>query len=165
MGIPFRSISSESIEIQDLIDNTKKNIDGSMFGFSDSVIKKVRITEKKSEFLYRSAQIDFMNESKTVHEEELKRKKLINKFISLISSPSEKINLKFIDTSMISTEMLTNLAALILPLDEFDKQKLLELSDVGLRLDVLCQFMDSELKIESDMLNFKQIIPRNINWN
>ena len=43
MGIPFRSISSESIEIQDLIDNTKKNIDGSMFGFSDSVIKKVRI--------------------------------------------------------------------------------------------------------------------------
>ena len=72
---------------------------------------------------------------------------------------------KPVDTSFISTEMLTNLASLVLPLDSKDKQKLLELNDVNLRLDVLCQFMDSELKVESDLLNFKQIIPTNIKWN
>ena len=61
--------------------------------------------------------------------------------------------------------MLANLASIILPLGYKDKQKLLELNSIELRLDVLCQFMDSELKVESDMLNFKQIIPNNINWN
>ena len=66
---------------------------------------------------------------------------------------------------MISTEMLTNLAALILPLDKEDKQKLLELDKIEIRLEVLCQFIDSELKVENDLINFKQIIPTNINWN
>ena len=61
--------------------------------------------------------------------------------------------------------MLVNLGCLILPLENIDKQKLLELNDIELRLQVLCQFMDSELKIESDLLNFNQIIPANINWN
>ena len=51
----------------------------------------------------------------------------------------------------------------VLPLDNKDKQKLLELSDIELRLDVLCQIMDSELKVETDLMNFKQIIPTNIN--
>jgi Lon protease-like protein len=66
---------------------------------------------------------------------------------------------------MISTEMLTNLGSLILPLENEDKQKLLELNDIELRLEVLCQFLDSELKVESDLINFNQIIPTNINWN
>ena len=61
--------------------------------------------------------------------------------------------------------MLTNLGSLILPLANEDKQKLLELDTVELRLEVLCQFLDSELKIENDLINFNQIIPTNINWN
>ena len=66
---------------------------------------------------------------------------------------------------MISTEMLTNLGSLILPLENEDKQKLLELNDIELRLEVLCQFLDSELKVENDLINFNQIMPTNINWN
>ena len=58
--------------------------------------------------------------------------------------------------------MLTNLACLTLPLSSSDKQKLIELSDIELRLDVLCQYMDSELKAESDLLNFNHIIHTNI---
>ena len=75
------------------------------------------------------------------------------------------INLNAIDTSMISTEILTNLGSLILPLESIDKQKLLEVDDIELRLEVLCQFMDSELKIENDLSQFDQIIPTNIKWN
>ena len=90
---------------------------------------------------------------------------MINKFISLFSSKDDSINLNAIDTSMISTEILTNLGSLILPLESIDKQKLLELNDVELRLEVLCQFMDSELKIENDLSQFDQIIPANIKWN
>ena len=90
---------------------------------------------------------------------------MINKFISLFSSKDDSINLNAIDTSMISTEILTNLGSLILPLESIDKQKLLELDDIELRLEVLCQFMDSELKIENDLSQFDQIIPTNIKWN
>ena len=61
--------------------------------------------------------------------------------------------------------MLTNLGSLILPLENEDKQKLLELNTIELRLEVLCQFLNSELKVESDLINFNQIIPTNINWN
>ena len=43
LGIPFNSFSSEEDSVQELINNTKKDVDGSMFGFSCSPIKKVRV--------------------------------------------------------------------------------------------------------------------------
>ena len=131
-----------------------------------SGISKVSIEEIESNYSYRMVKMKLLNDNKTIIEEQLKRKKLINKFISLVTSnESEAIEIKSLDTSFISTEMLTNLACLVLPLESSDKQKLLELNDINLRLDVLCQFMDSELKVESDLLNFNQIIPTNIRWN
>ena len=60
--------------------------------------------------------------------------------------------------------MLVNLGCLILPLENLDKQKLLELNNLELRLQVLCQFMDSELKVENDLLNFSQIIQCGLFW-
>ena len=43
LGIPFNSFSSERNSIQELINNTKKEVDGSMFRFSSPPIKKVRV--------------------------------------------------------------------------------------------------------------------------
>ena len=43
LGIPFSSFSSDRNSIQELINNTQKEVDGSMFGFSTSPIKKVRV--------------------------------------------------------------------------------------------------------------------------
>ena len=131
-----------------------------------SGLKKIRIKEEvDSDKKYRIVNLDVLNENNFIDREQEKRRKLINKFISVFSSESDAINLNLIDASMISTEMLTNLGSLILPLDNKDKQKLLELDDTELRLEVLCQFMDSELKVENDLSNFNQIIPTNIKWN
>lgn len=147
-----------------IIEHSKK--DNGNYNIIASGITKVSINEIKSDHLYRMGELELLDDNKTVIEERLKRKKLINKFITLITSnETEAIEIKSLDTSFISTEMLTNLACLVLPLDSKDKQKLLELNDVNLRLDVLCQFMDSELKVESDLLNFNQVIPTNIRWN
>ena len=52
-----------------------------------------------------------------------------------------------------------------MPPSNWNWRKLLELNDIQLRLEVLCQFLDSELKVESDLVNFNQIIPTNIKWN
>ena len=147
-----------------VIEHKKK--DNGNYNIIASGIKKVSISEIKSDHLYRMGKLKLMDDNNIVIEEQLKRKKLINKFIALITSnETQAIEIKLLDTSFISTEMLTNLACLVLPLSSEDKQKLLELNDIGLRLDILCQFMDSELKVESDLLNFNQIIPTNINWN
>ena len=147
-----------------IIEHSKK--DNGNYNIVASGVKKVSINEIKSNHLYRMGKLKLIDDNQTVIEEKLRRKKLINKFITLITSnETEAIEIKSLDTSFISTEMLTNLACLVLPLDSEDKQKLLELDDINLRLDVLCQFMDSELKVESDLLNFKQIIPTNIKWN
>ena len=142
-----------------------KELDNGNYNIIASGIKKVKIKNKREENIYITGKVDLIEENQFVVEEQLKRKKLINKFISLISTANKDLNLNAIDTSLISTEMLTNLACLILPLENSDKQKLLELNNIELRLEVLCQFMDSELKVESDLLNFNQIIPTNINWN
>ena len=142
-----------------------KKLDSGNYTLIASGIKKIRINDINKTKSYDIAKLDLIEENDTVTEEQLKRKKLINKFISLVTSSNENINLNIIDTSMISTEMLTNLGSLILPLENEDKQKLLELNDIELRLEVLCQFLDSELKVENDLINFNQIIPTNINWN
>jgi len=142
-----------------------KKLDSGNYTLIASGIKKIRINDINKTKSYDIAKLDLIEENDTVTEEQLKRKKLINKFISLVASSNENINLNIIDTSMISTEMLTNLGSLILPLENEDKQKLLELNDIELRLEVLCQFLDSELKVENDLINFNQIIPTNINWN
>ena len=43
IGIPFNSYSFSNDSIDELINNTKLNINGSMFSFSDTEIKKVRV--------------------------------------------------------------------------------------------------------------------------
>ena len=143
----------------------KNELENGNYNIVVSGIKKVNIKEIESDTQYRLGSLEIIDDNSYVYQEEKKRKKLINKFISLVNIDSDKLDLNHIDTSMLSTEMLTNLASLILPLNRNDKQKLLELNSIDLRLDVLCQFMESELKVENDMLNFKQIIPTSINWN
>lgn len=142
-----------------------QKLDNGNYNIIASGIRKVKIENRIKDDIYQSANLSIIKENTFVVEEHLKRKKLINKFLSLVSDDINNLNLKVIDTSLISTEMLVNLGCLILPLENLDKQKLLELNDLELRLQVLCQFMDSELKVESDLLNFNQIIPANINWN
>ena len=143
-----------------------KELENGNYNIIVSGLKKVKIKEElDSDKAYRLVDLDILDDNNFVDREKDKRKKLINKFISLFSSENDMMNLNLVDTSMISTEMLTNLASLILPLENSDKQKLLELDDIELRLEVLCQFMDSELKVENDLSNFNQIIPTNMNWN
>ena len=43
LGMPFSSLAVDSTTIQELINNTKKDVDGSMFGFAAAPIQKVRI--------------------------------------------------------------------------------------------------------------------------
>ena len=43
LGLPFTSLGADSITIQYLINNTKKDFNGSIFGFSTAPIQKLRV--------------------------------------------------------------------------------------------------------------------------
>ena len=43
IGLPFNSLGADNTTIQELINNTKRAVNGSMFGFSADPIKKVRV--------------------------------------------------------------------------------------------------------------------------
>ena len=43
LGLPFASLGADNTTIQDLINNTKRDVNGSMFGFSTTPIQKVRV--------------------------------------------------------------------------------------------------------------------------
>jgi predicted dehydrogenase len=43
IGLPFTSLGADNTTIQELINNTKRAVNGSMFGFSADPIKKVRV--------------------------------------------------------------------------------------------------------------------------
>ena len=43
LGLPFNSLGTDSSTIQDLINNTKRDTDGSMFDFTTNKINKIRV--------------------------------------------------------------------------------------------------------------------------
>jgi len=43
LGLPFRTLGADNTSIHDLLNNTKRNTDGSMFGFNTNKIKKIRV--------------------------------------------------------------------------------------------------------------------------
>ena len=43
LGLPFNSLGADNNTIQDLINNTRRDVTGSMFGFSTAPIQKVRV--------------------------------------------------------------------------------------------------------------------------
>ena len=43
LGLPFASLGADNTTIQDLINNIKRDVNGSMFGFSTTPIQKVRV--------------------------------------------------------------------------------------------------------------------------
>ena len=74
-------------------------------------------------------------------------------------------DLDFFQGYLTSTEMIVNTICHTLPILPIDKQNLLELSDISLRLDVIMQYMDSQAKVfnkDEDLIDFLPIDPT---WN
>ena len=79
-----------------IIEHSKK--DNGNYNIIASGITKVSIDEIRSDHLYRMGKLELLDDNKTVIEEQLKRKKLINKFITLITSnETEAIEIKSLE--------------------------------------------------------------------
>ncbi len=112
-------------------------------------LKKVRIKEFENDFLYREADLSIIEDSMIISNEDKLRRHLISKFTDLIGISRHNIDLEFINSNITSSEMLINVICSMVPMDIYQKQKLLELDDIDLRLELTIRFIESEIQSQN----------------
>ena len=76
-----------------------------------------------------------------------------SKFTDLIGISRQTIDLEFINNNISSTEMLVNVISSMVPMNIYEKQKLLELDDISLRLELTIRFIESEIQNQNNTDN------------
>jgi len=120
--------------------NEKNEYEVIIFG-----LKKVKIKEFKNKYLYREANLSIIEDNNFIQDEQKLRKTLISKFTDLIGISRNNINFDFINDNITSSEMLINVICSMVPMNIYEKQKLLELNDLSLRLELTIRFIESEI--------------------
>jgi hypothetical protein len=143
----------------------EKKLDNGEFVIRTFALKKVQINEAEKTHLYRIGALTILEDNTIINQEKKQRKELFRKFSALVDQSADELDISVFQNPLISIEMLVNMICQSLPIPWEEQQKLLELPDVALRLDVVCQFMDSELNAERNIEKFNQIIPIDPKWN
>jgi hypothetical protein len=142
-----------------------ENIKDDEFMIYTFALKKVQILELEKTHVYRKGKLTIMEDNKLISGEVEKRERLIRKFASIADISLNTEELDFFQNPLISMDMMVNTICHTLPIAPQDKQSLLELPDLSLRLDVVSQYMDSQAKAfnqESGLIDF---LPIDSNWN
>ena len=80
-------------------------------------------------------------------------------FFELLTNIDDTLPFDLFTDIHISLEILVNLICMAMPIPAEEKQKLLELQEIGLRYEVLLQFIDGEIDINKDITDFIPILP------
>lgn len=122
-------------------------------------IDKVQINETEQTHSFRIGATTSLNEITTTSDEAEKCKNLLDRFIQLIQDYEESFPLEMFSEVDMSLEMIVNLISMAMPIPTEEKQKLLELPEIGLRYEVLLQFIDGEIELNKDFTDFIPILP------
>ena len=144
---------------------SQKTLENSEFIILTFGLKKVQINEAEQTHSYRRGALTIIEDNNSVVQEEEKRIRLFRKFSALVDQADDDLEMSTFQNPPLSIEMLVNMMCQSLPIPCEEQQKLLELPDVALRLDILAQFLDSELKAENNIEQFNQIVPFDPEWN
>lgn len=138
-------------EIEEIEDNKFKII---LMG-----VDKVQINETEQTHSFRIGATTSLNEITTTTIEEGKCDILITRFYELLKNVDDTLPFDLFPNIEASLEMLVNLICMAMPIPVEEKQKLLELPEIGLRYEVLLQFIDGEIDINKEITDFIPIIP------
>ena len=128
-------------------------------------IKKVQFFEAEKSQSYRIAATRFIEDITIIPQEDELRKKLFRAFNRLVELSSGNIEFDIFNAPGLTTEMMVNMICQALPIPWEEQQKLLELPDISLRLEVLCQFINSEVVAERGIDEFNQLLPIDPKFN
>ena len=122
-------------------------------------IDKVQINETIQTHNYRIGATTALNEITSTGGEKEKCKNLIDHFFELLTNIDNTLPFDLFTDIQMSLEILGNLICMSMPIPAEEKQKLLELPEIGLRYEVLLQFIDGEIDLNKDITDFIQILP------
>jgi len=128
-------------------------------------LNKVLINEADRTYTYRRGAMTIVDEIEHWPEEGEDRQRLLQIFSRFLELSNTEPRLKLFDNPIIDSQMLTNLISALLPIPPSEQQKLLELPDVSLRLNVVYQYLEKEIEAEHRIEELKDILPIPPDWN
>ena len=122
-------------------------------------IDKVKINEAEQTKKYRIAATSSIKEIISAADEKEKCKVLVKRFANLTNQFNKNMKIDFLSDINIKLEVLVNLISMAINIPTEEKQKLLELPEIGLRYEILLHFIDNEISSSKDLLENIPYIP------
>ena len=126
---------------------------------------KASIAEVDSEYAYRRGAITPLAEFGKVADAEAKTQSLLRLFQAVLERSSAAHNLEILSDGNVPVEMVAHMIIAALPIEAVEKQKMLELQSLDLRINILNNFLESGLSTLAEIGQFDPIIPSNPLWN
>jgi Lon protease-like protein len=126
---------------------------------------KVEVDEVESDQPYRRGVATPIPEYGQVSDEEHRRETILRLFQRILESAQTLMNLENLSALDIPIGMLAHVVLSALPIPPDEKQKMLELPSLELRVDILINFMESGLHTLNPLAQFDPILPANPLWN
>ena len=126
---------------------------------------KASIAEVDSDHAYRRGAITPLAEFGQVADAKGKTQSLLRMFQAVLERSSATHNLEILSDGHMPVEMVAHMIIAALPIEVAEKQKMLELQSLDLRINILNNFLESGLSTLADIGKFDPIIPSNPLWN
>ncbi|UCD38087.1 MAG: LON peptidase substrate-binding domain-containing protein [Fidelibacterota bacterium] len=156
---PFRPIATLGY-LSDL-----QEVEGGKFNILVTGLVKVQIEEVESEKPYRRGAVTPLTEFTQVTDEEHKRKSILRLFQSILEQAEVTSNFEILQGMDIPLQMLAHVIISALPIPAEEKQKMLELQSLDLRIEILLNFMESGLHTLDTLGPLESLVPTQPWWN
>ncbi|UCH11394.1 MAG: LON peptidase substrate-binding domain-containing protein [Fidelibacterota bacterium] len=126
---------------------------------------KVQIEEVESEKVYRRGAVTPLTEFEHISDAAHKREIILRLFESILERADVTSNIEILQGENVPLQMLAHVIISALPIPAEEKQKMLELQSLELRIDILLNFMESGLHTLDTMGSFESLVPTHPWWN
>lgn len=127
-------------------------------------MEKVEINEAMHELPYRTGAMTIIKDM-TSSPDIAEKKRLLNIFSEFLHVSKTEMETNLLNNKLINKEMITNIIASLISIPFDEQQKLLELPDISLRLNVICQYLEKEIEKEEPSTLLKGTLPIPPDWN